>query len=107
MKCTVIIDDSREEIIIYTKQKTKLIEKIEQLASENESSLLGYKNGEVVLLEFDDVYCFVVENNKVYAVCENDKYLLKLRLYQIERMMNDDFIKQSVIISKYQKDKEV
>lgn len=93
MKCTVIFDDSREEIIIYTKEKTKLIEKIEQLSSENEVSLVGYKDDEIIPFEFEDVYCFIVENNKVYAITEKEKYLLKLRLYQIEQLANDDFIK--------------
>ncbi len=93
MKCTVVLDDSREEIIIYAKEKTTLIEKIEQLASENETSLLGYKSDEIIPLEFDDVYCFVVENNKVYAVCEKEKYLIKQRLYKIEQMVDKSFIK--------------
>lgn len=93
MKCTVVLDDSREEIIIYAKEKTTLIEKIEQLASENETSLLGYKSDEIIPLEIDDVYCFVVENNKVYAICEKEKYLIKQRLYKIEQMVDKSFIK--------------
>ena len=54
-----------------------------------------------------EVFCFIVENSKVYAICDDKKYLLKLRLYNIEQTLDKDFIKinQSSIanINKIQK----
>lgn len=94
MKFRFFIDKSREEeVIVYAHEKTKLVEGIEKLVTENNFELIGYADREAVKLDLADVYCFTVENNKIYAVCENEKYLLKLRLYQIEEKLSENFIK--------------
>lgn len=94
MKFRFLIDKNREEeVIVYAHEKTKLVEGIEKLVTENNFELIGYADREAVKLDLADVYCFTVENNKIYAVCENEKYLLKLRLYQIEEKLSENFIK--------------
>lgn len=94
MKFRFFIDKNREEeVIVYAHEKTKLVEGIEKLVTENNFELIGYADREAVKLDLADVYCFTVENNKIYAVCENEKYLLKLRLYQIEEKLSENFIK--------------
>lgn len=40
-----------------------------------------------------DVYCFTTENNKLFAITESDKFLIKERLYTIEQSLSKDFIK--------------
>ncbi len=43
MKCIVIIDEKRdEEILIYVRKKTKMIEEIERIADESVSNIFGY-----------------------------------------------------------------
>ena len=108
MKCTVIIDKTREEeIIIYTHQKNELIYDIERIAESQSIHLVGYFMDEFVKLLPSEVYCFTVENGKLYAICENQKYLIKARLYNVEKILDKNFIKinQSSIanISKIQK----
>lgn len=108
MKCTVILDKTREEeIIIYAHQKSEMVEAVENLINDKTQYVNGYLNGEIVKLLPQEVFCFIVENSKVYAICDNKKYLLKLRLYNIEQMLDKDFIKinQSSIanINKIQK----
>lgn len=94
MKCTVITGESeREEVVIYCRRRTPLVERIERLADSDDDRLLGFKNGEVTVLNTSDVYCFVVENNKVQAVLENEKFTLKQRLYIIEECLGPEFIK--------------
>jgi len=94
MKCTVITGESeREEVVIYCRRRTPLVERIERLADSDDDRLLGFKNGEVTVLNTGDVYCFVVENNKVQAVLENEKFTLKQRLYTIEECLGPEFIK--------------
>lgn len=94
MKCTVITGESeREEVVIYCRRRTPLVERIERLADSDDDRLLGFKNGEVTVLNTGDVYCFVVENNKVQAVLENEKFTLKQRLYIIEECLGPEFIK--------------
>lgn len=102
MKITVIIDEKREEeIVIYAHNKNPLIDKIQQLAEENTTTLTGFWQDEIVKLDTKDVYCFVVDGGKVYAVCEDKKYRLKVRLYNIEETLDKDFIKinQSSIVN--------
>lgn len=108
MKCTVILDKTREEeIIIYAHQKSEMVEAVENLINDKTQSINGYLNGEIVKLLPREVFCFTVENSKIYAICDDKKYLLKLRLYNIEQMLDKNFIKinQSSIanINKIQK----
>ena len=94
MKCTVIIDKSREqEIVIYAHEQSELIRKIEALLKEESAQLVGYSDREAVLIDNSDVYCFLVEGGKVFALCEGEKFKLKARLYQIEERLTRDFVK--------------
>lgn len=85
--------EREEEVIVYAHEKTKLIEDIEKLVNENGFELIGYTDREAVKLDLADVYCFTVENNRIYAVCEHEKYLLKARLYQLEEKLPENFIR--------------
>lgn len=108
MKCTVILDKTREEeILVYARERTPLVDEIERLAAENTAQLNGFLRGEIVKLDTKDIYCFTVDGGKLYAITEKDKYLLKTRLYNVEETLDKSFIKinQSSIanINKIQK----
>lgn len=94
MKCTVILDKTREEeIIIYAHQRTPLIDEIERVSKNDKTQLVGYSEDEIIKLDANDIYCFTVEGGKLYAICENQKYLIRARLYNIEEMLDSSFIK--------------
>ena len=95
MKYTIIIDKNREEeVIVYAKEKSLLTDEIERLLKENRLELIGYdKNGEGVKLTADEVYCFTVEDNKIFAITEKDKLRIKNRLYQLEEFLPEYFVK--------------
>ena len=94
MKCTVILDKTREEeIVIYAHQKNEMIFEIERMAQEKPLQLTGFLNEEIVRLEPQDIYCFTVEGGRLYAIGENEKYLIKARLYNIEEILDKSFIK--------------
>ncbi len=94
MKCTVVIDKAREqEIVIYAHGQSELVSKIQELAKEQSSHIVGYSDGETVLIDKSEVYCFLVEGGKVFALCQNEKLRLKARLYQIEESLSADFVK--------------
>ena len=94
MKFRLIIDKNRdEEVIVYSHGKTKLVEDIENLVSENNFELTGFIDREAIKLNLAEIYCFVSENNKVLAVCENEKFRLKERLYQLEEKLPENFVK--------------
>ena len=95
MKYTIIIDKNREEeVIIYAKEKSTLTDEIERLVNDNNPELIGYdKSGEGVKLTTDEVYCFTAEDNKIFAITEKDKLRIKCRLYQLEEILPEYFVK--------------
>lgn len=101
----------REEVIANVHERTPLIDEIERLVIQDDISnrLPGYMDDEITMLEIDDIECFVVENEKTYAVCKNGKkYWIRKRLYELEGCLPGHFerISKSAIanwkkISKY------
>lgn len=65
------------------------------------TELLGYRGDEIVRLNPAQTYCFTVEDGRTYALTDEGKYQLKLRLYQIEKKLSDEFVKinQSCIVN--------
>lgn len=95
MKCFTFIDKNEEEkVIIYSKERTSLVEQIEKLVSSSGVSLTGTYEDTSILINPMDVSCFVVEGGKIYALIKEKKYQLKERLYQLEDMsFNEYFVK--------------
>ena len=106
LKCEIISDDKeREGVFIYAPaddadaQRIKAF--VESLAS-SDQMLVGYGEGEARVLTPDEVYCVVVEDNRVYALTKGEKYQLKERLYRVEELLcGFDFVKlnQSCIVN--------
>jgi len=102
MKINIFIDKNREEeIIVYAKEKNKLICEIEELVNNNLAQIIGYNDGEAVCLNINDIYAFIVENNKIYALLENSRYFLKCRLYTLTESLPNNFVKinQSAVVN--------
>ncbi|MBQ7034997.1 MAG: LytTR family transcriptional regulator [Clostridia bacterium] len=94
MKCEIVVDPACEEkVVVYTREQNNLTEAIRQLVEDQPFELLGYKNKEIVRLAFSEVSCIAVMGNKVYAICENDNYQLKERLYILEGKLPRSFIR--------------
>lgn len=94
MKFRLIIDKScEEEVVVYAHKESKLTDEIKRIAESDANELVGYVEREVYKIGLSEVCCFVAEENNVYAVTSKNKFKVKLRLYQIEEMLNDGFIK--------------
>lgn len=94
MKCEIIIDAMAEEkVIIYAKEKSAVIEAIKKLAEETSSEILGFHGSEIIKLNPLDIECISVINNKIYAFCGAEEYMLKERLCYLEEKLPDDFVK--------------
>lgn len=108
MKLSIFIDKERdEEIIIYTHEKNDIVREISSLVANRQEAIYGYSDTEVTKLNPAETECYIIENNKVYALTDNGRYRLKERLYQLESILPDYFLKlnQSCIcnINKIQK----
>jgi len=90
-----------EDIIISARERTPLLEKIEELVASSGQTLLGYNGDDTVILDAEDINCFFVEASKVYALTDKERWLIKARLYQLEAAFSGRFIKinQSCLIN--------
>lgn len=94
MKCKVVIGtDNEEMVVVYARERTKFVDDIENFVLENSLELVGYKEKSAIILNPHNVYCFVIEDGKTYAVTKDDKFLLKIRLYQVEEILTENFVK--------------
>lgn len=94
MKFTLIIDDNAEdEIIARVKAQSKLTEQIRQICEEDSLELIGSLNDTVKQLDIGKVYCFTVEENRIFAHTEEGKYQVKKRLYQLECELGNGFVR--------------
>ena len=103
MKCYTYINDKEEEkVLIYAHDRTRLVEDIESLVLSSEVDLTGNCDSEIIKIDINDVACFISDNNKVYALIGDKKYQIKYRLYQIEELNLNMFIKinQSCLANK-------
>ncbi|MBO5065099.1 MAG: LytTR family transcriptional regulator DNA-binding domain-containing protein [Clostridia bacterium] len=93
MDIKIIIDKNKsEEILIYAREKTELIEEIEKIVLQSNKELVGYKDNEAKKPNLFNVNCFISESNKVFALTD-EKLQVKLRLYQLEEILDESFIK--------------
>lgn len=93
MKLKIIIDQTKdEEILITCHKRDNLVDKIESLVN-NEPPLTGYLNDTIVLIDLEKVQCFVTEDNKVVAYLDDEKYVIKKKIYELEEILDNNFIK--------------
>ena len=59
---------------------------------QSNSGLFGYTEAEAKKLNLFDVNCFITESNKTYALT-NEKLQVKMRLYEVEGILDENFIK--------------
>ena len=103
MKCyTYIKEDEEEKVLIYAHDRNRLVDDIESLVLSSEVDLTGNYDNEIIKIDINDVICFVSDNNKVFALIGDKKYQIRYRLYQIEELNLNMFIKlnQSCLANK-------
>ena len=94
MKFKLFIDKEREEeVIVYAHEKSRLVSEIESLIEDSASELVGFNRGEAIRISAGDVYSFVLEEGRLFAVAENEKFLIKSRLYKVEEKLPQNFVK--------------
>ena len=99
MKVNLFVSRDIEEphADIHTNELTDNITKaMSILESDDSNDLLAVKNGsDITLLEFNDVFMLRVENKQVKVYTENNEYLIRKPLYQVEESLSGDFVRIS------------
>ena len=102
MKCKTVVDKIREEeVVIYVRQSSQLSADIENYVRARSEELFGFDDKNAVKLNRSEIFCFTVENDRVYAYTEKERFLIKRRLYEVEETLDGGFVKinQSCIVN--------
>lgn len=85
--------NDKEEVVAYAKDKNELIENIERLCNNFQEKLIGYStNGRIKELITINVECFYTDDDKIIAIYENEKYLVRKRLYELFELYCEHFV---------------
>lgn len=102
----VVIEDigpgEEEQIIIRCRHINDTIMKFISDLKMEQKKLVGLKDGNMVMIEPQNVYYFEGVNNKVFIYCKQNVYETKLKLYEVEAdYENTDFVRvsKSIIIN--------
>lgn len=87
-----------ERVVVCAHRRSELVEQIEALVTKGteENQLTGYTEDDMRLLSFSEIQCITVEDGYTLAVVSKDEtYRLKQRLYELEEILPDCFIRIS------------
>lgn len=99
MKVNLFVSRDIEEPYadIHTNELTDNITKaMSILESDDSNEMLAVKRGsDIALLEFSEIFMFRVEDKQVNVYTENQEYIIKKPLYQVEGALTSDFVRIS------------
>ena len=99
MKVNLFVSRDIEEPYadIHTNELTDNITKaMSILESDDSNEMLAVKRGsDIALLEFSEIFMFRVEDKQVNVYTENQEYIIKKPLYQVEETLTSDFVRVS------------
>ena len=99
MKVNLFVSRDIEEphADIHTDELTDNISKaISILESDESNDMIAVKKGsDIALLQLDEIYMFRVEDKQVKVYTESSDYMIKKALYQVEEVLDSDFIRIS------------
>ncbi len=97
MKFTLIIDPTSEEQVVATVHApSELTEKLKELVEgcDRTDRLTAYRDEEIHLLPIFQIECITVTGGKTCAIDKDGMtYHLKQRLYEVEQLLPDCFIR--------------
>lgn len=99
MEIEIKIDGSCQEpkIIILTDRVSDEVNRIvERLSDTNPQILAGFREDTLTILDQSQIIRIYTASGKVFAVTEDNEYLLRLRLYELEeRLDKNSFVRIS------------
>ena len=84
---------AEERVVLHLREGNRIGEAIERLLADEACELIGYTGEEAVRLRAEDIVCFTSEGGRVYARDRERIYTVRLRLYRIESLLSEDFIR--------------
>ena len=100
MKLRIDIDNdiNEEEIIIKCKSVDQTIEKLQKAIldiTQKNPKLIFYKDETEYYLTLEEILFFETSDNTIYAHTKNNVFTVKYRLYELDSMLPNNFIRIS------------
>lgn len=94
LKIEISNECKEEEIIIRCNNVNDTVQKIQAyIQTLVTPKLTFYKGTQEFYLSLDEIIFFETENEQVYAHTKNDAFRVKYRLYELEKMLSNTFIR--------------
>ena len=90
MRCEIRLDPDCEQpyAVIHTAKLTPEIEFLCRQLENSRQSLAGYRDGQLYLLPQEQLLRVYTEKQKVFAQTADGVFLLKIRLYEVEDLLD-------------------
>lgn len=98
IRIEVVNDLPEDEIVIRCGRVDETIRQINQYIIEQTRSgpkITFYKGNQAFYFSLEDVLFFETEGEHIYAHTPNDAYRIKYRLYELEEILPQDFVRAS------------
>lgn len=92
MQIEIQIDENCKEtkiVVIADRMSDEINELVKRLAEEQPKMLSGFKGELVEVLEPGEIYRIFAADKKVFAETNSGEYLLRMRLYEAEKRVED------------------
>ncbi len=94
MEYKLIIDEAADESLVLTvHERNPFVESVEKLLNTKLEYLTAYTEDEVLRIAVKDIDCFYTDSGRVCAIIGKEKYTVRYRLYALEEILDDDFVK--------------
>lgn len=94
LKVKLNIDPSlpEEKAEFWLKKMTARFERITKELNSEQDFLWCYRDGDAYEINFSQIYAIQIENEKTMICTQNQKYVYRGRLYQVQSVLPNDFI---------------
>ncbi|AME10075.1 MULTISPECIES: LytTR family DNA-binding domain-containing protein [Gemella] len=88
--------DIKETLVhIYTRTVDEEVQNLINYIEHNTTYLVGYNETETRILKFDEIVRIFIENRKLYVKTIDNIFTIKMKLYEVEKILGKDFVKIS------------
>ncbi|MGX7069510.1 LytTR family DNA-binding domain-containing protein [Gemella bergeri] len=88
--------DIKETLVhIYTRTVDEEVQNLINYIEHNTMYLVGYNEKETRILKFGEIVRIFIENRKLYVKTIDNIFIIKMKLYEVEKILGKDFVKIS------------
>lgn len=91
MQVEIKIDEKYTEpkvLIISDKMTDEITKLVQRITEQPPNVLVGFRNNDISVLEPEKIVCIYAAGQKVYAKTDNEEFVIRLRLYELEERLN-------------------